>query len=876
MTRVLTQPRREFLADPGCPPVSPGLDPLGAILARFDAAGSALALVADGARLTDRDVAAAIEDTAARLGAGRRLVAIEGTNSLDNIVALLACMHAGHVALIAPPCHLQRLSEAWHADTVVTSEPSGRATIDIGTDRPATPLHADLAVLLSTSGSTGAPKLVRLSRRNIAANAQSIAAGLALCPADRAITSLSPAYCYGLSVLTSHLAAGASLVLTDRSVTDPAFWELARREGATTLAGVPHTFELLERSGFTGSQLPSLRLLTCAGGRLDPARARELALRGAAEGWGLSLMYGATEATARMAMLPPELTASHPGLVGRPVLGGEVRLIDPDADGVGTLAYRGPNVMMGYAEHPCDLGRGADLQEFVTSDRARIHDGAMIEIVGRVGSFAKVMGLRIDTDRVESVLAEAGWVPAVCEVDGRLGVLIEASSKTSLDGLGAAVHAATGLKPAALVLESVPALPRLTSGKVDRKAVLAALRATDGCVPVPESTRLAALVGGYSRLLARPAGPGDSFVSLGGDSMSYIVASLLVERTLGRLPGDWHRRTLADLSADWEANGRTEAHRPGGSSLLGSRQLEITVLVRALAVLAILASHASVVDVRGGAHLLMALVGLGLARFLLVPGDPARSARRVLRTSARILVPAVAWVALLAAISDSYSGAVIGTAWLSSPTTMSPDWRYWFVAALLWLLPLTALALRVPSVSSAVARFRFGAPAAATVLAWLAAAAFAPDTWPGSSFAPLAVAWVFLLGWAIGEARDHRHRLIATALVLALCGLTFEESRAWTVPLGLLLVIWLPRVRMPAALAAVVVPVAAASLAIYLLQWPVLDLLGSGWLPVLGSLAVGVAAHRLLSRALSQRWNMTARMRAPLSAVELRSAAAPS
>ena len=216
-------------------------------------------------------------------------------------------------------------------------------------------LHPDLAVLLSTSGSTGSPKLVRLSRCNLVANATSIAEYLDIRETDRAATTLPMSYCYGLSVIHSHLLRGAGLILTDRSIVDDEFWTLFRRHRGTSFAGVPYTFEMLERIGFDGIDLPDLRYVTQAGGRLTPERVRSFAALGERKGWQLFVMYGATEATARMAYLPPELAQSRPASIGRPVPGGSFT-IDPlddwsDPD-VGELVYHGANVMMGYAHNP--------------------------------------------------------------------------------------------------------------------------------------------------------------------------------------------------------------------------------------------------------------------------------------------------------------------------------------------------------------------------------------------------------------------------------------------------------------------------------------------------------------------------------------------
>ena len=160
-------------------------------------------------------------------------------------------------------------------------------------------------------------------------------------------------YCYGLSVVNSHLLRGAALILTDRSVVEDEFWELFTRHHATSFAGVPYTFDLLERTGFEHMELPHLRYITQAGGRLEPDRVRRYAELGTRRGWQFFVMYGATEATARMAYLPPDLAHRYPGAIGRPVPGGSFTIEPLDGwteSGVGELVYRGPNVMLGYAE----------------------------------------------------------------------------------------------------------------------------------------------------------------------------------------------------------------------------------------------------------------------------------------------------------------------------------------------------------------------------------------------------------------------------------------------------------------------------------------------------------------------------------------------
>jgi acyl-CoA synthetase (AMP-forming)/AMP-acid ligase II len=278
---------------------------------RLDARGDATALVTPDGPVRYAELADRVRTLAEELGPTRRLVALEARNDLDTVVGLLACLAGRHPVLPLDPARPS-------TELLATYDPDVVLGATLTERRPGTAhdLHPDLAMLLSTSGSTGSPKLVRLSVENLTSNAAAIGSFLGIRPTDVAATTLPLHYCYGLSVLTSHLAAGAAVVLTGLSVVDPCFWELARRERVTTFPGVPHTFDLLDRVGFEAMEVPSLRYLTVAGGRLAPAAVRRYAALGQQRGFDLFVMYGATEATARMAYLPPDLQPSPRTMIG--------------------------------------------------------------------------------------------------------------------------------------------------------------------------------------------------------------------------------------------------------------------------------------------------------------------------------------------------------------------------------------------------------------------------------------------------------------------------------------------------------------------------------------------------------------------------------
>ncbi len=456
--------------------------PFAARLAQF---GDRVAVRTSGETLTYAELARLVARRAELLGGTRRLVLVAGANRLDALVTYLAALSAGHPVILVPgdnPGNLEAVVRAYDPDVV--AGPDG----ELAERRPGTAhdLHPDLALLLSTSGSTGSPKLVRLSAENVQANAASIASYLSIRPSDVAATTLPMHYCYGLSVINSHLLVGASLMLTSLSVVDGCFWDEFRDAGATTFAAVPYTFDLLDRVGFDAMDLPSLRYVTQAGGRLAPERVRRYAELGRSRGWDLFVMYGQTEATARMAYLPPDLALTSPGAIGVPVPGGsfrleplpEVPLTRRGAPDVGELVYDGPNVMMGYAESPADLALGRVTTSLRTGDVARRTPEGLFEIVGRRNRFAKVFGLRIDLDEVERVYADEGMLVACAAAEGASGerlvvAVSDDAGPVDVTRVAAVAKEHVGLPPGAVAVCPVREVPRLPNGKPDYRAVAA-------------------------------------------------------------------------------------------------------------------------------------------------------------------------------------------------------------------------------------------------------------------------------------------------------------------------------------------------------------------------------------------------------------------
>ncbi|WP_282784175.1 AMP-binding protein, partial [Nocardia sp. CC201C] len=405
------------------------------IAAHLHGFGDRIAAVQHGHEVRYAQLAGSVTEFAERLGAGRRLVALAVRNDIGSLVAYLGALEAGCAVLLTETVTAQ-LIDSYDPDVVITATADG-STPDpvVRRDGSAHTLHPELAVLLSTSGSTGSPKLVRLSYTNVLSNAAAIAEYLEIEPTDRAATTLPLFYCYGLSVAHSYLLRGASLLLTSRSVVEPEFWDEFAAQRATSFAAVPYTIDLLDRIGFERMSLPHLRYLTQAGGRLAPERVAAYARLGARRGFRFYVMYGQTEATARMAYLPPDLAATHPDCIGIPVPGGSFTL-EPVDEGGHELVYHGPNVMLGYAESPADLALGPTHPALRTGDLACRTENGLYRVIGRRSRFAKIYGLRIDLQRVESGLAAAGFT-ACCTEDGEaLVVAVESATPADADSDG--------------------------------------------------------------------------------------------------------------------------------------------------------------------------------------------------------------------------------------------------------------------------------------------------------------------------------------------------------------------------------------------------------------------------------------------------------
>jgi long-chain acyl-CoA synthetase len=421
----------------------------------------------------------------------RRLVMCSISNDIEGIAGYLALLAANAVPMLISPTlpqpELTALIANYQPDFIWLSkkDASQLANAELHasymsyvlmgmknvTEVPN--LHNDLALLLSTSGSTGSRKYIRLSNENVWSNAAAIAEYLALTEDEMPITTLPLSYSYGLSILHSHIWVGAGLAVTKKTFFEREFWSFLREAKATSLAGVPYHFEILKKLRFTKMVLPNLHTLTQAGGRMSTSLTQEFAAHCQITGMRFFTMYGQTEASPRMSYVPADQAFAKAGTIGIPIPGGALELQSEVGElltspyVVGEMVYRGPNVCLGYAEGRGDLLLGdVNCGILHTGDLAeRDYDG-YFRIVGRKKNFIKLFGNRVNLQDVEQQLSGFNIDLACSGRDDMLEVYLESDNSARALEIKKAVMDSLHVGAQGIAVYEVCVLPRNESGKV--------------------------------------------------------------------------------------------------------------------------------------------------------------------------------------------------------------------------------------------------------------------------------------------------------------------------------------------------------------------------------------------------------------------------
>jgi acyl-CoA synthetase (AMP-forming)/AMP-acid ligase II len=419
-----------------------------------------------------------------------------GVNS-ETIIGLLAAAAAGHATALVDPLVpkdvLMGLIEAYQPELVLGPSGSVEKVPDVSggeanvgsaqfgagvvewitrkSDSSFPPIDPALQLLLSTSGTTGSQKYVRLSRDAVVANARQIAEALAIDERSVGIAHLPLHYSYGLSVVTSHLTAGGRLCLINDSITSPSFWSKIESVGGSHFPGVPFHYVALARLG-AGLVPASVKTFTQAGGALDLRVQSKIREWAAQRGGQFFVMYGQTEASPRMATLQHADHASKAGSVGVALAGGQFSIVDESgaplpADVVGTVVYEGPNVMLGYAMSRADLGKGDEMNgRLETGDLGRLDAEGFLYLTGRTKRFAKIAGYRLGLDEIEQELFAV--CPVAClDLGEKIAVAHEQESETALKARVRELADGYKVPSSSFALRKITQIPRASSGKID-------------------------------------------------------------------------------------------------------------------------------------------------------------------------------------------------------------------------------------------------------------------------------------------------------------------------------------------------------------------------------------------------------------------------
>jgi long-chain acyl-CoA synthetase len=445
----------------------------------------------------------------------RVVLALE--NSRESVAAYLGALAAGAVVVPLPPgipndrlrraipdaqpvvCIVDRtttvepvLGEVTHRFVVSGDggavdgfEPFAALRADVSTPQPAAERRPeDLAVIIYTSGTTGVPRGVMLSHAGVVANTQAIVRYLGLGPGDRVMCVLPFSYVYGLSLLHTHLSVGGSLVLLNKFVFPNVVLAAMRTHEATGFAGVPSTFALLlQRSSLGREPFPALRYVTQAGGSLAPARILEWLERGPPVPF--YVMYGATEASARLTYLPPDDLRRKIGSIGKPIDNVEIVIVKDDGrvaetGEVGELVAKGPNIAIGYWNDPEGTAERFQDGGYRTGDLGYADEEGFLFLVGRRHDMIKVGAHRVGAKEIEDVIHE--W-PAITEAvvlgvpDDLLGevpvAVVTWRDAPDEAALLAFCRSRLAAYKVPIRVLSLPELPKLPTGKIDRRAVRA-------------------------------------------------------------------------------------------------------------------------------------------------------------------------------------------------------------------------------------------------------------------------------------------------------------------------------------------------------------------------------------------------------------------
>lgn len=378
----------------------------------------------------------------------KSLICIFTDNDIGSIIGYLTCILNSHVAMLIPndldKSEIKNILKHFLPDYIFGGKGNCFEYVDgyietfnyLGyclfkyVQKQSFNMDSQLQLLLYTSGTQGNSKWVRISKKNLRYNTASICDYLSLTQDSRAITSLPISYTYGLSVLNSHLFCGGSIVITKNKVFQKEFWNLMKKYKISFFAGVPYTYECLKKIGIGNKMLPYLRIMTQAGGRFTKNQQLYWGDYAQRKDKKFFIMYGQTEATARISYLPAEDCLRKLKSVGIAISNCEIYIVNDNKQRIvenmmeGEIVCGGKSVSMGYAKKRSDLALGDTNNGILyTGDVGYKDDEGYLYITGRKSRFAKICGKRISLNAIEKYLED---------LFGKEGVVISDDTKIYL------------------------------------------------------------------------------------------------------------------------------------------------------------------------------------------------------------------------------------------------------------------------------------------------------------------------------------------------------------------------------------------------------------------------------------------------------------
>lgn len=711
----------------------------------------------------------------------------------------------------------------------------------------------DLALMLFTSGTEGEPKGVSLTHRNLADVVSRLNNIMHTTSDIREYVGVPVYHSFGFGRCRAVLAAGGQAFIPARGFNPVEINAMLERGEINAISAVPSLWRILMQSDALSKQAAQ-RVRWIEIGSQFMSADEKVALRTLFSEAVIVQHYGLTEASRSTFLEVHKASLSQLDSVGKPFGNVELQISDS-----GRILIRGPHV--------------ATQGWLTTNDLGHMQDGYLY-YEGRADDIINCGGLKLSPDDLERSIAASLKTAAdlaVCRVpdpvrgDGILVVVSDAVLSTDAEILQAAIEATArhgvSARDATHVMR-VASLARTENGKVKRQQLakdFAALRATGKPLPSLAQQNTGSLYGRLCAILGvNHIGGRDTFISLGGDSLRYIQASIALEKELGYLPEMWEKTPLVELFS----------LQPKRSHL---SQIEPSVILRALAIVSVVMNHAgvfrSLFAIDGAAIMLLLPSGYSFARFQLQRVIDTGLARMALGALPRIIVPAV----LLLALQQIHHREFVPSAlflyhnYLNTPNVFS----LWFIEVFVQLHLILALLLCIPQVRLALKR----SPWEASIVALAASALvsiFVPLVWDTEylfNLLPHELMWYFFLGWCLLFAKQPWQRWTNTACVIvAAAALAISRGFPYSLPLwilfGGLFLNWAPTLRLPTVVVRAISSIASASLYIYISHFLVLEPAGKLFPRggALGEAVAGIAVGLVFWLCFERVWQFCARL----------------